>query len=61
MRTGKIIEITLPAGRQVCEGETTTYWFENNGILVSLSKSPRSTVANISANIALLKHIANNK
>jgi hypothetical protein len=50
----------IPTDRQVWEGEMATYWFEN-GILVSLSKSIRRTVENISANVALVKQITNNK
>ena len=50
----------IPTDRQVWEGEMATYWFEN-GILVSLSKSIRRTVENITANVALVKQITNNK
>jgi hypothetical protein len=49
----------IPTDRPVYEGEIATYWFDD-GILVSLSKSPRRTVANITANVALVKQIANN-
>jgi len=52
--------MTIPTDRPVYEGEIATYWFDD-GILVSLSKSPRRTVANISANVALVKQITNNK
>ena len=34
---------------------------EDDGILVSVSKSPRRTVENIKGNIALVKKITNNK
>src|SRR6476620_9806378 len=50
----------IPTDRPVYEGEIATYWFED-GILISLSKSPRRTVANIRANVALVMQITNNK
>jgi hypothetical protein len=50
----------IPTDRPVYEGEIATYWFDD-GILVSLSKNPRRTVANISPNVALVKQITNNK
>lgn len=52
--------MTAPTDRQVFEGEIATYWFED-GILVSLSKSIRRTVANITGNVALVKQITENK
>ena len=51
----------IPADRPICEGEIATYWIDDDGILVSLSKNPRRTVANITANVALVKQITNNK
>ncbi|MEI6946022.1 STAS/SEC14 domain-containing protein [Paraflavisolibacter sp. H34] len=51
--------ITPPADRAVFEGAIATYWIED-GILVSLSKSPKRTVQNISENIALVRQITNN-
>jgi hypothetical protein len=51
--------IAPPADRPTFEGEIATYWFED-GILVSLSKSIRRTVANISGNVALVKQITQN-
>ena|SRR6476661_8819733 len=50
----------IPKDRQTYEGEIATYWFEE-GILVSLSKPPRRTVANITGNVALVKQITNNR
>ena len=50
----------IPTDKQIFEGEIATYWIEN-GILVSLSKSPMRTVENISGNVALVKKITNNK
>lgn len=52
--------MTPPTGKQLYEGEIATYWFDD-GILVSLSKNPKRTVANISANVDLVKRITNNK
>jgi hypothetical protein len=52
--------VEIPTDRQIFEGEIATYWFED-GILVSLSKSPRRTVASIRDNVALVKRITNNK
>ena len=49
-----------PTDRQIFEGEIATYWFDD-GILVSLSKSPQRTVENITNNVALVKSITNNK
>lgn len=49
-----------PTDRKVIEGEIATYWFDD-GILVSLSKSPQRTVENIKGNVALVKEITDNK
>ena len=49
-----------PDNTTTFDGELATYWFEE-GILISLSKSPTRTVANITENIALVKRITNNK
>ena len=51
---------TIPTDREVFEGEIATYWFED-GILVSLSKSPKRTVENISGNVILVKKITGSK
>jgi hypothetical protein len=50
----------IPTDKQIFEGEIATYWIED-GILVSLSKSPMRTIENISGNVALVKKITNNK
>ena len=50
----------IPAGKEIFEGEIADYYMED-GILVSLSKSPRRTVENIKGNIALVKQITGNK
>ncbi|HSC53809.1 MAG TPA: hypothetical protein VLC98_09320 [Phnomibacter sp.] len=52
--------ITKPTDREIFEGEIATYWFDD-GILVSLSKSPRRTVESIKANVELVKKITHNK
>lgn len=52
-------KISIPTDRQTWEGEIATYWWDE-GILVSLSKSPKRTVQNISGNVALVKQITNN-
>jgi hypothetical protein len=49
-----------PKDRQTFEGEIATYWFEDK-ILVSLSKSIKRTVTNISGNVELVKKITGNK
>ena len=55
-----VTHIKPPAGKQIFEGEIATYWLDD-GILVSLSKSPKRTIVNITENIALVKRITNNK
>lgn len=52
---------TIPTDRPTYEGEIATYWIDENGILVSLSKGVKRTVANISGNVALVKEITGNK
>lgn len=54
------MNIRIPTDREIFEGEIATYWFEDD-ILVSLSKSPKRTVENIRANVALVKKITGNK
>jgi hypothetical protein len=49
-----------PTNKEIFEGEIATYWWEDD-ILISLSKSPRRTVANITGNVALVKRITNNR
>jgi len=46
-----------PTDRQTWEGEIASYWFDDNGILISLSKDPKRTVENITSNVALVKSI----
>ncbi len=50
----------IPGGIQLIEGEIADYYIED-GILVSLSKSCQRTVANITANVTLVKEITQNK
>jgi hypothetical protein len=52
--------MTIPTYRKIYEGEIATYWFDD-GMLVSLSKSPKRTVENITANVALVKEITGNQ
>lgn len=52
--------ITIPTGKKTFEGEIATYWMDD-GILVSLSKSPKRTVENIKGNVQLVKQITGNK
>lgn len=47
----------IPTDRPVFEGEIASYWFEDDGILVSLSKSTPRTVETIANNVALVKRI----
>lgn len=51
----------IPADRQTWESEIATYWFDDNGILVSFSKPVVRTVENISSNVELVRSITNNK
>ena len=53
-------KIKIPSNQQIWEGEFATYWLEN-GILISLSKSPKRTVDLIADNVALVKQITGNK
>jgi len=55
-----VTHIKPPADKQIFEGEIATYWFDD-GILISLSKNPKRTIANITENIALVKRITKNK
>ena len=55
------MNIQKPTDRQTWEGEIATYWFEDNGILVSLSKNTLRTVESVSANVRLVRAITNNK
>jgi hypothetical protein len=52
--------IAIPTDRPVFEGEIATYWLEDDGILVSLSKNTPRTVETITNNVALVKRITNN-
>jgi hypothetical protein len=47
--------------KQLIEGEIADYLLTDTGILISYSKSILRAVENISANIVLVKKIANNK
>jgi hypothetical protein len=51
---------TIPIDRPIFDGEIATYWLDN-GVLVSVSKPIKRTVANITANVALVKQITNHE
>ncbi len=51
----------IPADRKTWESEIATYWFDDNGVLISLSKPVVRTVENISSNVELVSSITNNK
>ena len=53
--------MNLPENIQLIKGEIADYRLDENGILYSYSKSPKRTVKNISANIALVKQITGGK
>ena len=55
------MNVSIPTDREIFEGEIATYWIDDDGILVSKSKSPRRTVENIKGNIALVNRITNNR
>lgn len=50
-----------PTNKQIIEGEIADYYFDDSGILVSLSKNPKRTIENITANVVLVKRITSNK
>jgi hypothetical protein len=52
--------MSLLAEKEIFQGELADYWMED-GILYSKSKSPKRTIANVSANAELVKKIAGNK
>jgi hypothetical protein len=54
------MKVNKPTDRKIFEGEIADYWFDE-GILISLSKSPRRTVENISRNVALVSEITGNR
>jgi len=47
--------------KQLVAGEIADYLLTDTGVLISYSKSILRTVENISANVALVKKITNNK
>jgi hypothetical protein len=55
------MQIEFPTDRKIFRGEIADYWLDDNGVLVSVSKSPKRTVANIKGNIELVKRITNNR
>ena len=55
------MQVQFPTDRQIYHGEIADYWVEDDGILVSASKSPKRTVENIKDNIHLVKRITSGK
>src|SRR4051812_17095811 len=53
--------ITPPTDRQLYETEIATYWMDDDGILNSISKPPRRTLENTSANFALVRRITGDR
>jgi hypothetical protein len=51
----------IPENTELHESILGTYWFGENGILFSKSKSPRRTLENVKENIEFVKRITNNK
>jgi hypothetical protein len=51
----------IPENKETFDTEIGTYWFDEDGMLNSLSKSPTRTVANTKANFELVKRITNNQ
>ncbi|CAN5515577.1 hypothetical protein BH11BAC5_BH11BAC5_00790 [soil metagenome] len=49
-----------PVNKEIFESEIARYWWED-GILVSLSKSPKRTVENIRSNAASIQQITGSK
>jgi hypothetical protein len=52
---------TSPYNTESFDGELATYWFDNDGILISVSKKIKRTLENTTANFTLVKQITKNK
>lgn len=50
----------IPENIEKFEGKLGTYWFDEDGILHSVSNKILRTMENVSANINLIKRISNN-
>lgn len=50
-----------PADKELFETEISTYWLGDDGILYSISKPPKRTIENTSANFAMVRKISGNK
>jgi hypothetical protein len=50
-----------PAGAELHETELATFWMGADGILMSISKSPTRTIANVSENLATVRTITGGK
>ncbi len=55
------MKINIPTDKKIIQGTIADYYFMDNGILVSLSKSPKRTIENIRANKELIAQITGNK
>lgn len=53
--------IIPPADNQLIKGEIADYYFSDEGILFSYSKSVQRTVENIGENVQLVKTISGGK
>ncbi len=52
---------TIPTDRPIFQSEIATYWFDDAGFLISLSRNVKRTVENLTVNSELIKKISNNK
>lgn len=53
--------IQPPANAVTTETDLGTYWFDESGILISISKPPKRTVANCEANFAAIRQFSGGK
>ncbi|MCB9447157.1 MAG: STAS/SEC14 domain-containing protein [Flavobacteriales bacterium] len=51
--------MVVPDDRPTYETELSTYWFEPDGLLISLSKPPKRTLTNTNENFELVARITN--
>lgn len=56
-----LMSIPKPNDSELIKGVIADYYFDTDGILISYSKNPKRTIANITENIALVKKITNHK
>lgn len=53
--------MNIPDNVETFTGELGSYWFDETGILYSVSNNTRRTVENILSNVELVKRITNNR